>query len=81
MAVAFSGILLIFAPSVLPVSHATQGTTDALDVTPLRHGQHRNTSSLYGDVCGLVSGIAFAAWITTCRHASLHKPETPLLLW
>lgn len=79
MAVALAGICLIFAPNVLSAHHATPARhhTTAL---PLRDGQHRSPSSLYGDVCGLVSGLAFAAWITTCRHASLHKPDAPLAL-
>ena len=33
-----------------------------------------------GDLCGLASGLAFAAWITTCRHSSQHRPEAPLAL-
>jgi drug/metabolite transporter (DMT)-like permease len=78
MAVALIGILLIFAPNVL--SSTTGKPHPVAHIRPLRHGQHRNDSSLSGDLCGLASGLAFAAWITTCRHASLHKPDTPLAL-
>jgi len=77
MVVALAGISMIFAPNVL--SHATPARHHTT-AEPLRAGQHRNTSSLYGDLCGLVSGLAFAAWITTCRHASLHRPDAPLAL-
>jgi len=74
MLVAFAGILYIFAPDVGLVSPGVRVWT------PLHDGQHRNESSLAGDVCGLLSGLAFAAWITTCRHASLHQPDAPLAL-
>ena len=67
MAVALIGILLIFAPNVL--SSTTGKPHPVAHIRPLRHGQHRNDSSLSGDLCGLASGLAFAAWITTCRHA------------
>ena len=86
MTVALAGILLIFAPNVLNMStdaaHAGHGTHP----TPVRHhstkvrAPEQHDSSLGGDLCGLISGLAFAAWITTCRHASLHKPEAPLAL-
>ena len=41
---------------------------------------HTAPSSLFGDLAGLASGLAFATWITTCRHAALHKPDAPLAL-
>ena len=41
---------------------------------------HAGPSSLFGDLAGLLSGLAFAAWMTTCRHAALHRPDAPLAL-
>ena len=79
MLVAVAGIGLIFAPNVLSAHHATPARHHTT-ATPLRAGERAAPSSLSGDVCGLVSGLAFAAWITTCRHASLHKPDAPLAL-
>ena len=78
MAVALAGISLIFAPNLLATS-AQRGTHT--HAKPM-HGGNAYTapSSLFGDVCGLVSGLAFAVWTTTCRHASLHMPEAPLAI-
>ena len=93
MAVALAGIFMIFAPNLM--SPAATSPTDAFDAhafekmhrkahpthsKPMHHGQHEAPSSLFGDLCGLFSGLAFAAWITTCRHASLHRPDAPLAL-
>lgn len=77
MAVAFVGICFIFAPNLLSAASAPAHSTR---INPGHKHQHQNTNTLSGDVCGLISGIAFAVWITTCRHASLRKPETPLAL-
>merc|ERR1719472_768841 len=62
MGVAMMGIFLIFAPNVLSpdvLSYLPQITpASAPHITPVKRGQHRNTSSLSGDLCGLVSGLA-----------------------
>ena len=33
-----------------------------------------------GDLLGLLSGVAMAGYLTACRHATLHKPEAPMVL-
>lgn len=63
MLVAAVGIVFIFVPSL---SGGGRGSA------------RPSFGSVYGDCCGLVSGVAFAAYLTCCRHASLHRPKAPL---
>jgi drug/metabolite transporter (DMT)-like permease len=67
MALSMIGVLLIFAPNFVSRPEADPG-----------HARH--VGSIFGDMCGLISGLAFAGYLTTCRHASLHCPEAPLAM-
>lgn len=72
--VALLGVVLLFVPSVLNARaqqpDAGHGTVDAT--------QH--AASFHGDVLGLLSGLAMAGYLTACRHASLFKPDAPMVL-
>ena len=60
--------------TVLPTPPLSPVATSFSCLPTSRHRSH------IGDLCGLVSGLAFAAWITTCRHASHHRPDAPLAI-
>jgi drug/metabolite transporter (DMT)-like permease len=63
-----------------PMHHHHHHKPKHSDASAHARAPHAAPSSLFGDLAGLASGLAFATWITTCRHAALHKPEAPLAL-
>ena len=69
--VALAGVCLLFVPSLLSTT------------TQFYHGggtASRHGASFIGDLLGLLSGLAMAGYLTTCRHANLFKPEAPMVL-
>jgi drug/metabolite transporter (DMT)-like permease len=67
--VAIAGVCLLFVPSVL-----------GRGAKPARHNATHHAASFHGDMLGLLSGLAMAGYLTACRHASLFKPEAPMVL-
>ena len=80
MVVALCGIVLVFSASLTasdPSHAAAKLTRPKHRQSDGAHGSH-GQDSLLGDAFGFVSGLAFAAYLTCCRHASLYRPEAPL---
>ena len=69
MTVALIGVVLVLIPNFVPSGPKPEQPT-----------AHRHAGSLFGDLCGLISGLAFAGYLTCMRSASLHRPDAPLAL-